>query len=234
VLGDDRRDAHGHPQVQRLQLTSLLGAAQQTVTTGAHPTYTAAYPQQVQWQQHIPVQHPVRALHTPKQVVVQPAVMNQRTVAVKNAPGPLDGPRTTVMLRNLPDGFTRDALLHLLDSEGFSGKYDFAYLPVDFDTLSGLNHAFVNLISPAEAERLREHLEGFSGWAAKSDNLCAVAWNDRQQGLPALVERYRNSPVMHETVPDECKPVIILSGRRAQFPPPSQKIKAPKILKGKS
>jgi len=171
----------------------------------------------------------------PQQVVVaKPAVVNAGVATVKTTLGPLDGPRTTVMLRNLPDGFTREGLLHLLDSEGFAGKYDFAYLPVDFDTLTGLNHAFVNLVSPAEAERLREHLEGFSGWAVQSDNVCSVAWNDRQQGLPALVERYRNSPVMHETVPDACKPVIILSGRRAQFPPPTQKIKAPKILKGKS
>lgn len=148
--------------------------------------------------------------------------------AVGSSPG-----KTTVMLRNLPDGFSRDALLLLLNSEGFAGKYDFAYFPVDFDTLLGLKHAFVNMLSPAEAESLRSHLEGFTGWSTPSDSVCTVAWNDRQQGLPALVERYRNSPVMHETVPDEAKPIILVDGRRARFPPPTQKIKAPKILKGK-
>lgn len=64
--------------------------------------------------------------------------------------------------------------------------------------------------------------------------MCHVAWNDKQQGLPALVERYRNSPVMHASVPEECKPVIISDGRRAPFPAPTQKVKAPKIGKSKA
>jgi len=151
-----------------------------------------------------------------------------------STPAASTGPRTTVMLRSLPDGMTRDSLLVLLDSQGFSGKYDFAYLPVDFDTLTGLNHAFVNMASPEDAEEIRSHFEGFSSWSTPSPAVSHVAWNDKQQGLPALVERYRNSPVMHDSVPDECKPIIIMGGRRAAFPPPTQKIKAPKILKNKA
>lgn len=158
------------------------------------------------------------------------AAVRAAAAASANVP---DSGKTTVMLRNLPEGFSRDALLQLLDSEGFNGRYDFAYLPVDFDTLQGLRHAFVNMVSPAEAAQIRSHLEGFTKWDRLSDSVCSVAWNDRQQGLPSLVDRYRNSPVMHETVPDECKPIILASGRRAPFPPPTQKIKAPKILKGK-
>merc|ERR1719464_2175115 len=73
--------------------------------------------------------------------------------------------RTTIMLRNLPDGFTRENLLKLLDSHGFAGCYDFAYLPVNFETLIPLTHAFVNMLSPAHAERVHECFEGFSDWA---------------------------------------------------------------------
>lgn len=145
----------------------------------------------------------------------------------------LSGPFTTIMLRNLPIGFTRHALLDLLDSQGFAGRYDFAYQPVNFDTLAGLSHAFVNMVSPMGAEQIREYFDGFSAWDVPSDNVCRVVWNDKQQGLGALVERYRNSPVMHDSVPDECKPVIILGGRRKQFPLPTQKIKAPRIFKNK-
>jgi len=141
----------------------------------------------------------------------------------------LTGPRTTVMLHNLPEGYTRRMLLNLLDSEGFEGKYDFAYLPVAFDTLTGLNHAFVNMLSPAEADRLQEHFNGFKNWEFESDKVCSVSWNDKQQGLEALVERYRNSPVMHESVPEECKPLLIVDGRHVLFPPPTQRIKAPKL-----
>jgi len=159
-----------------------------------------------------------------------------KTSSVASSPvaGPAaGGPMTTIMLRNLPEGFTREALLELLDSQGFAGRYDFAYQPVNFDTLSGLSHAFVNMLSPVDAEEIRKSLDGFSEWAVPHENVCRVVWNDKQQGLAALVERYRNSPVMHESVPDSCKPVILLEGERQQFPTPTQKIKAPRIFKTK-
>ena len=37
-----------------------------------------------------------------------------------------------VMLRNLPNNYTRDMFLSLLDEQGLSGLYDFVYLPMDF------------------------------------------------------------------------------------------------------
>ena len=37
-----------------------------------------------------------------------------------------------VMLRNVPNDYTREMLLELLDSQGFAGRYNFAYLPCDF------------------------------------------------------------------------------------------------------
>ena len=40
--------------------------------------------------------------------------------------------RTTVMLRNVPNNYTREMFLALLDDNGFAGRYDFVYLPCDF------------------------------------------------------------------------------------------------------
>jgi len=137
------------------------------------------------------------------------------------------------MIRNLPENFSRDALLQILDGQGFYGRYDFAYLPVDFDTLTALKHAFVNMVSPEDAQAVHREFEGFTNWPMPSSNVCSVAWNDKQQGLPALIERYRNSPVLHDAVPDECKPILLVNGRRSNFPAATQKVKAPKILKGK-
>jgi len=153
--------------------------------------------------------------------------------ALTEKPSPMSSSWTTVMLRNLPDGMTHGKLLELLDSQGFAGRYDFAYLPVAFDTLAAMDFAFVNMATPEDAQSIRSHLEGFK-WGASSTAVCRVVWNDKQQGLQALVERYRNSPVMHESVPDECKPILITGGKRVPFPPPTQKIKAPKNLKGKA
>jgi len=207
--------------VQRLQLNSLVGAPTLSATEGFPPSNShGGQPPQLQQQ---PAMSAKQKRH----------LAGAASRAGASAPAAPERHRTTVMLRDLPDGFTRAALLRLLDSQGFQGKYDFAYLPVDFDTLQGLKHAFVNLVTSEDADALRERLEGFSCWEVPSESACRVAWNDRQQGLMALVERYRNSPVMHENVPDEAKPVIVIGGRRAQFPPPTQKIKAPKILKGR-
>merc|ERR550534_3472117 len=108
----------------------------------------------------------------------------------------------------------RDDLIQLLDSQGFAGKYDFAYVPVKFETLRSLGHAFVNFVSPEDTARA-----------------CAVAWNDKYQGFEALVDRYRDCPVMHDLMPDVCKPILLSSGRRIAFPPPLRPIRARKEVR---
>merc|ERR1719492_308602 len=52
--------------------------------------------------------------------------------------------RTTVMLRNLPDNYTRDMLIDLLETEGFGDAYDFLYLPIDFRTQAAYSYGVVN------------------------------------------------------------------------------------------
>jgi RNA recognition motif-containing protein len=140
-----------------------------------------------------------------------------------------DGPKTTVMLRNLPNNYSRAMLLELLDAEGFVGTYDFVYLPIDFRMQASLGYAFVNFVTADDAEYSRTHLEGFSKWMVRSDKVMAVTWAEPHQGLIQHLERYRNSPVMHDSVPDEWKPVVFVGTERAPFPPPTQAIRKPKI-----
>lgn len=141
---------------------------------------------------------------------------------------PVD-PRTTIMLRNLPNNYTCDMLLDLLDSLGFSGRYDLVYLPVDFSTGAGLGYAFVNLVTSGAVADFWQCFSGFCKWVVPSDKVCSVTWSHPHQGLAAHVERYRNSPVMHPAVPGNWKPVLFESGVRVAFPPPTKKLKAPRI-----
>jgi len=140
--------------------------------------------------------------------------------------------RTTVMLRGIPLVYTRSDVLNLLESEGFFGRFNFVYVPIDFKRQRNLGYALVNLVSPAEATRLFGRFEGFAKWKVSSDSVCEVAWCSPHQGLQAHVERYRNSPVMHESVPEEWRPMILSHGVPIAFPAPTIRIKCPK-LKGK-
>jgi len=136
--------------------------------------------------------------------------------------------RTTVMLRNLPNDYTRDMLLELLDSAGFCGLYDFVYLPVDFKRWAGFGYAFVNFVSNADAQAATTHFHGFKDWVVGSVKVCEVCWGEPLQGLAAHLDRYRNSPLMHELVPDNVRPVLFRSGQRIPFPAATKRIRHPR------
>ncbi|CAE7317929.1 ybeQ [Symbiodinium natans] len=72
--------------------------------------------------------------------------------------------KTTVMLRNLPNNYTRSMVLNLLNQEGFKGKIDFLYLPVDFRSKAGLGYAFVNLVEPCFVPQFWKAFDGFTKW----------------------------------------------------------------------
>jgi hypothetical protein len=139
---------------------------------------------------------------------------------------------TTLMLRNVPNSYTRDMLLALLDEEGFKGIYDFVYVPTDFHSLAGLGYAFVNFFSNDEAEKAIKFFEGFAAWRVATQKVCHVSWSSPLQGLEAHVERFRNSPVMHEAVPECYKPVLFRDGVRQVFPGPTKRIRQPRTKRG--
>jgi len=147
---------------------------------------------------------------------------------VKRAPD-AEIQRTTVMMRNMPNNQTRKMLLELLNREGYAKQADFLYLPMDFKTKASLGYGFVNFLTPDIALRFMSQFEGFNKWAIPSRKVCGVSWSDPHQGLEAHVERYRNSPVMHEDVPDSFRPVLLEDGVRVPFPLPTKRIRPPRL-----
>lgn len=135
---------------------------------------------------------------------------------------------TTVMLRNIPNDYTRAMLLELLDSLGLVARYDLVYLPIDFHRASSLGYAFVNFNRHEDAVLGKARLHGFTDWRVSSQKVCEVCWGGPLQGQSAHVERYRSSPVMHIDVPDEFKPIIFKDGVRTPFPPPTKRVRPPR------
>mmetsp|Transcript_90573 Transcript_90573/g.189436 ORF Transcript_90573/g.189436 Transcript_90573/m.189436 type:complete len:376 (+) Transcript_90573:53-1180(+) len=136
--------------------------------------------------------------------------------------------RTTVMIRGLPEAMTRQMLEELINSEGFFGSYDFMYVPADLGSGLCFCHAFVNFVSAEEAKRFRRHFTGFTNWPTPCEKEGAVDWSEALQGLQELLDRYRNSPLMHRTVPPGLRPALYQGGFRATFPPPTVPLKAPR------
>jgi hypothetical protein len=136
---------------------------------------------------------------------------------------------TTLMLKNVPNDYSRDMLLEMLDENGFQGRYNFVYFPMDFKRWSGLGYAFVNMVAHEDGVELMEKLDGFASWKKQSTKVCQVAWGDQGQGLDAHIQRYRNSPVMHPDWPEEARPLLFVDGERVDFPPPTKKLKPPRV-----
>jgi hypothetical protein len=142
-----------------------------------------------------------------------------------------DRMRTTAMMRNIPSAYTRANILELLDQQGFLGSYDLLYLPVEFHTELNHGYVFINFTTTENFERFCEHFTGFSDWMVPSDRVCEVSWSDAAQGIDENIQRYRDSPMMHESVEDRFKPALFENGVRIPFPEPTKKIKAPRRKK---
>merc|ERR1712187_18142 len=135
------------------------------------------------------------------------------------------------MMRNIPDHYMRDSLSELLDDNGFAEQYELIYVPMNFRNECGFGYAFICMESPEVAEEFMEVFEGFQGWSEASPKVCSVTWSDTNQTLEEHIEAFRNSPVMHETVPDKYKPALYKGGERLPFPAPTTSIKPPRVRK---
>jgi len=139
----------------------------------------------------------------------------------------------TLLLRHLPRLLTTQSLMDAMNAEGFQGDYDFCYAPARFESGESLGYAFVNCVSDDAAQRLSTHFAGFISWVGvdERDSMlpCEVEHATGTQGRLANVERYRNSPVMHASVPEDLKPKLLSKGQVVAFPAPTNAIKAPRV-----
>lgn len=139
---------------------------------------------------------------------------------------------TTLLLKRLWASCTTQDLAELLDRLGFVGCYDFLYVPANLRESKAFGFAFVNMVSHLAALVLKEHFDGFV--VEEGREPLAVQWCDAHQGLAAQIERYRESPIMHEDVLDRFKPMLFQNGRRQPFPPPTRPVQFPSNAGGRT
>lgn len=115
-------------------------------------------------------------------------------------PGGFPPAYTTVMLRNIPNRYTRDMLVDRLD-EKYKGRYDFVYLPIDFNSKCNVGYAFINFTTPDMAATFMQEyhgaktkicLPGFS-----SSKTCEVCYA-RYQGREANMENLRDDKFLEK------------------------------------
>merc|ERR1712151_884721 len=92
-----------------------------------------------------------------------------------------------------------------------------------------IGYAFVNFVSAEAAQECLSRLDGFTDWAVPCGNSLTVAWSEKDQGLATIIDRHRNSPVMHASVREEFKPALYMDGVKSAFPKPTKHIKPPRV-----
>lgn len=133
---------------------------------------------------------------------------------------------TSVVIRHLPKTYTQSRLLELLRREGFAEVVDFLYVPSDFKKGVCLSYAIVNFATNSDAGAAMAHFQDFN----VEERELALEWSASHQGKHSLIEKYRNSAVMHHSVPAMYKPVVFSKGKQLQFPAPTEQITPPPMF----
>lgn len=121
--------------------------------------------------------------------------------------------RTTLMIKNIPNKYTRKMLLDAID-ETNRGTYDFLYLPIDFKNKCNVGYAFINMVSPTFIVALYEAFDGKKWDKFNSEKVASLAYA-RIQGKTALMAHFQNSSLMNED--RRCHP-IVFDGTESSYP----------------
>jgi len=135
---------------------------------------------------------------------------------------------TTLILSNLPHELKEMELLGELNAAGFTGFYDFIFMPTSVKNGRSHCRAIVNLTRHSYGLALAAKMHEFKDWSVGNGEACKVEWSLPMQGFIEHIEHYRNHPWMHEIVPDALRPKVFADGWRVPFPPPTKWIREPR------
>jgi hypothetical protein len=96
----------------------------------------------------------------------------------------------TLMLRNMPNKTSTEGLMVAVDSLGFSGLYDFCFVPIDTDSNNCKGYGFINFLSAADSSRFCQAADGYRFPRGGSTKRAQVSIA-HTQGVVATLERMR-------------------------------------------
>ncbi|KAF4672094.1 hypothetical protein FOL47_000961 [Perkinsus chesapeaki] len=111
-------------------------------------------------------------------------------------------PRTTLMLKNIPNKYSRQLLVDEVMARMPVGSFDFVYMPIDFRSRCNFGYAFVNVTDPKYTRTFFNAFKNSRLPGVKSSKVCEVVYA-RVQGLQANVNRLINSPILDCTPEDD-------------------------------
>jgi len=134
---------------------------------------------------------------------------------------------TTLLFKHLPAHCTSDLLASKLNEHGLMDVYNFIYVPWNLQKQIAVGFAFVNMTSHEGATSAIARLQGCMLFSQRKDLALEICWAEQHQGLAAQIARYRDSAIMHPSVPDSFKPKVFSEGVCQPFPEPTTTLNTP-------
>uniref|UniRef100_K3X4L6 Mei2-like C-terminal RNA recognition motif domain-containing protein n=1 Tax=Globisporangium ultimum (strain ATCC 200006 / CBS 805.95 / DAOM BR144) TaxID=431595 RepID=K3X4L6_GLOUD len=131
--------------------------------------------------------------------------------------------RTTLMIRNIPNKYTQQMLLHEINVH-HRGQYDFFYLPIDFKNKCNMGYAFINFMDAASIVPFYQEFDSQKWTNFNSEKVCAISYA-RLQGKQAMITRFQNSSLLEKH--ESYRPLVFVSsgmnrGKPEPFPASKQ------------
>lgn len=123
-----------------------------------------------------------------------------------------DRPKTTVMLRNIPNRYSQVTLLKEIDAQGFIDSYDFFYLPMDTKNRTNVGYDFINFLTAQDLERFMKRFAGYVFPHCPTPKAARVSLA-HIQGFIENIRHFSNRAVSHSRN-SQYRPIVIHKGNR--------------------
>merc|ERR1719265_1429939 len=88
-----------------------------------------------------------------------PPPQEQQSSCYPTLPDNTSNAATTLMVRNLPDDLSQPAMVEKFIDQGFTGLFDFVYMPMNFRGKGNFGYAFVNFASHEVASHVMMQMQ---------------------------------------------------------------------------